>query len=182
MDGLGIGDDGVSRKEGYFSLSSLRNSSNSSGRIGGARRRISSHLLNCAAQQTLEGVEQAEPAGDVVGGVPVPACPIDAIIDAYHRHMPTCPRVLVRNASRDGYVRQRWRDVFAMGKARDRQDAIALFEEFFAYAAKSKFLTGRSAGEKNRKPFVADFEWLMRPNNFAKVVEGRYHDASETAA
>ena len=39
-------------------------------------------------------------------------------------------------------------------------------------AAKSPFLNGAS-----EKPFVASFDWIFRPNNFPKVLEGNYnHD------
>lgn len=36
-------------------------------------------------------------------------------------------------------------------------------------AAESSFLNG-----DNKKGFVATFDWLMRPNNFPKVLEGNY--------
>lgn len=105
----------------------------------------------------------------------LPGCPFDEIIDAYHSALPTCPQVLIRNKSRDGLMRSRWREVFASGKAKDRGDGIELFREFFGHVAESKFLTGRAEARNGTPPFVADLEWLMRPTNFAKVVEGRYH-------
>jgi hypothetical protein len=39
----------------------------------------------------------------------------------------------------------------------------------------SRFLTGKAEPGPGRKPFVATLEWLLRPKNFAKVVEGTYH-------
>ena len=43
-------------------------------------------------------------------------------------------------------------------------------------AAKSPFLNGAS-----EKPFVASFDWIFRPNNFPKVLEGNYnHDVLTT--
>lgn len=43
-------------------------------------------------------------------------------------------------------------------------------------AAKSPFLNGAS-----EKPFVASFDWIFRPNNFPKVLEGNYnHDVLMT--
>jgi uncharacterized protein YdaU (DUF1376 family) len=104
-----------------------------------------------------------------------PNCPISDIVDAYHAILPQLPRVLVRTAVRDGLIRQRWRDVFASGKASGREDGVKLFCEFFEHVAESKFLCGRSESRNGSPPFVADLEWLMRPTNFAKVVEGRYH-------
>lgn len=43
-------------------------------------------------------------------------------------------------------------------------------------AAKSPFLNGAS-----EKPFIASFDWIFRPNNFPKVLEGNYnHDVLTT--
>jgi hypothetical protein len=105
----------------------------------------------------------------------VPPCPVEQIVADYHATLPQLPRVLVRNDKRDGLIRARWREVFAAGKAADRGDGLALFHEYFAHVAQSRFLTGRAEARNGSPPFVADLEWLMRPTNFAKVVEGKYH-------
>ena len=107
----------------------------------------------------------------------IPACPIDEIIKAYHDTLPALPRTLVRNAKREGLIRARWREVFADGKADDKADGVRLFCEFFEHVRGSRFLTGRTDPRPGAAPFVADLEWLMRPTNFAKVIEGRYHRA-----
>ena len=41
-------------------------------------------------------------------------------------------------------------------------------------AGESEFLNGH-----NEKVWKADFEWLMRPNNFIKVLEGKYHNRTK---
>ena len=105
-----------------------------------------------------------------------PRCPIDAVIDAYHVALPALPRVEVRNATRDGLISARWRQLFADGKAKTKEEGIALFRDFFAFCQTSKFLTGRvPSRDKDARPFMADLQWLMGPTNFAKTVEGRYH-------
>lgn len=123
---------------------------------------------------SLANARESSPPEKPVGKA-LPSCPIEEIIAAYHEALPQCPRLLVRNATRDGYIRSRWRDVFAAGKATSPSDGLQLFREFFAHVAESKFLTGRAAGANGSPPFLADLEWLMRPTNFAKVVEGKYH-------
>jgi hypothetical protein len=108
-----------------------------------------------------------------------PDCPHDRIIELYHELMPTNPRVLEWNDTRRGYLRARWREK-AKPNGRTQgyttTDAgITFWRRFFAYCAESKFLTGQSDGRPGRPPFVADLEWLMKPGNFAKVIEGKYH-------
>ena len=54
-------------------------------------------------------------------------------------------------------------------KARAREYGEAALKEAVQKAVKSDFLNG-----KNNKGFVASFDWIMRPNNFPKVLEGNY--------
>jgi uncharacterized protein YdaU (DUF1376 family) len=116
-----------------------------------------------------------ENAESVAGKTHLPPCPIDEIVSEYHNRLPSLPRVLVRNAKRDGLIRGRWREAFADGKFTDRADGMGLFCEFFDHVSGSRFLTGRADSKPGVPPFCADLEWLMRPTNWAKVVEGKYH-------
>jgi hypothetical protein len=54
------------------------------------------------------------------------------------------------------------------------QDVLNWWAEFFAHIGTSKFLTGR-VNSKDGRSFVADLEWILKPSNFAKIVEGKYH-------
>ncbi len=56
-------------------------------------------------------------------------------------------------------------------KARRREYGDDAIEEMFEKAAHSSFLNGN-----NRKGWTATFDWLIRPNNFPKVLEGNYDD------
>lgn len=105
----------------------------------------------------------------------MPPCPIETIIAAYHEALPECPRLVVRNKTRDGFIRSRWRDFYVEGDFKTQEEGIGVFRWYFAEKVKpSKFLTGRADARNGRDPFVADLEWLMRPTNFAKVIEGKY--------
>ena len=56
--------------------------------------------------------------------------------------------------------------------ARARKYGKESLEKVVVYAAKSAFLNG-----ENEKSWVADFNWLFKPNNYVKVLEGNYnHD------
>ena len=104
-----------------------------------------------------------------------PPCPIEELIEVYHESLPTNPRFLVRNDTRDGYIRSRWKQFFTEGDFTDKGGGIECFRWFFSEKVKpSKFLTGQTEGRNGGKPFIADLEWLMRPTNFAKVIEGKY--------
>jgi len=110
----------------------------------------------------------------------LPKCNHKAVVDLYHKHLPTLRRVEVWNDTRKGYLKQRWREVAK--ELSDKQeikaeDVLAWFTEFFEHIATSRFLTGR-VNDKSGRAFAADLEWILKPSNFAKIVEGKYHGAN----
>jgi hypothetical protein len=98
-----------------------------------------------------------------------PPCPHEQIIELYHELLPMCPKVREWNKTREGLLRARWRDD-------PKRHDLNWWRDFFRYIAQSDFLTGQTQGRSDRPPFVADLEWLLRPSNFAKVIEGRYEN------
>ena len=107
----------------------------------------------------------------------LPGCDHKAVIELYHQNLPTMRRVEVWNETRAGYLRQRWREVaaeLAQTNDIDANNVLNWWEQFFQSVSKSRFLTGRVNG-KDGRAFVADLEWILKPSNFAKIVEGKYH-------
>lgn len=114
-----------------------------------------------------------------VGSRGLPDCPHEAIIGLYHELLPTSPRVMRWGKERKGYLRQRWLEQSRpseTSKGYDTQEAgLNWFRRYFAFVAKSDFLTGRTKAREGREPFVASLEWLLLPSNFTNVLEGKYH-------
>lgn len=105
----------------------------------------------------------------------VPDCPYDRLLDVYHEALPMLARVVVFSPQRKTSLRSRWVEVCAAEKY-DLDDGVQWFKDFLFGIRKSKFLTGNSSPSPGRSVFKADLEWLLAPKNFAKVVEGRYHE------
>jgi uncharacterized protein YdaU (DUF1376 family) len=117
------------------------------------------------------------PDGELDLAKKLPGCDHKAVIELYHQNLPTMRRVEVWNETRAGYLRQRWREVAAeLAQAQDitASDVLDWWGEFFQSVGKSRFLTGR-VNSKDGRAFVADLEWILKPSNFAKIVEGKYH-------
>lgn len=95
-------------------------------------------------------------------------CPHDAIIALYHEILPMCPRVQVWHTARRSMLKSRWRE----DKARQN---IEWWRGYFEHIRQSQFLIGNVTNQEGKSPFIADLEWLIRPNNLAKVIEGKYH-------
>jgi uncharacterized protein YdaU (DUF1376 family) len=110
----------------------------------------------------------------------IPKCEHQSVIDMYHKYLPTLRKVEVWNTARQGYLRQRWREV-ALELAKEKNivadDILTWFGDFFKHIGTSKFLTGK-VNSKDGRAFTADLEWILKPSNFAKIVEGKYHGAN----
>ena len=110
----------------------------------------------------------------------LPKCNHQGVIDLYHKHLPTLRKVEVWNDARKSYLRQRWREVadeLSKTKQIGAQDILGWFADFFGHIGTSKFLTGK-VNSKDGRAFVADLEWILKPSNFAKIVEGKYHGSN----
>ena len=96
-----------------------------------------------------------------------PPCPHEAIRDLYHDILPELRQCRALTDARKGYLKQRWLD-------KPGAD-LGKWRVYFEYVRESDFLMGRKPGHDGKPPFQADLEWLVRPANFAKVIEGKYH-------
>lgn len=107
----------------------------------------------------------------------IPNCPHQELIELYAKHLPELPQPRIWEGERQNTMRARWRWVLTAKQksgqqyATDEASAVAWFDRFFAYVAKSDFLTGRSG-----KWTSCDLGWLMKAENFAKVVQGNYEN------
>ena len=53
---------------------------------------------------------------------------------------------------------------------------MEIFQELFTIAESSPFLKG-----ENDRNWSADFDWMMKPTNFSKIMEHRYDERSPGA-
>lgn len=107
----------------------------------------------------------------------LPACPHQEIIKLYGKHLPTLPQPRAWEGQRANNLKARWRWVLTAKNrkgdryATDAAGALAFFDRFFSYVADSDFLTGRDG-----KWPGCDLAWLVKAENFAKVIEGKYQN------
>jgi uncharacterized protein YdaU (DUF1376 family) len=117
------------------------------------------------------------PDGELGQTKKLPDCEHKGVIELYHQWLPTLRKVEVWNTTRQGYLRQRWREVaeeLAQEKPIETSHVLNWWGDFFQHIGKSKFLTGK-VNSKDGRAFTADLEWILKPSNFAKIVEGKYH-------
>lgn len=135
------------------------------------------------------------PGGDASGGLlePVerdgngrtsppacPPCPHERILAAYHEALPELPSVKVWDGTRKSHLQARWRERWKAGKYASQTDGVAYWARLFRHVRTCDWLMGRVTGRDGRA-FKASLGWLVRPENFAKLIEGRY-DRQEVPA
>ena len=90
----------------------------------------------------------------------MPSPPYKQIVDLYHQICVSLPKLRELNPSRTQAIRNRW----------NKNPDIKHFLELFKRVEKSDFLTG-----KTERPWLGcNFDWIMKLQNFNKILEGNY--------
>lgn len=85
--------------------------------------------------------------------------PYARIVELYHTICTSYPTLRAIEGNREKQIAARWK----------KYKTIDAFRELFERAEASDFLKG-----DNDRGWTADFDWLIRPTNMSKVLEGKY--------
>jgi hypothetical protein len=108
---------------------------------------------------------------------PKPAIPKfdQTVIDLWHEFLPELPEVRAWSSTEQKNLRARRREY-------PKCDDPDWWRRCFRFVRKSAFLMGEVEPPEGRRPFRLTLRWLVKPENFAKVVNREYHDADRGAA
>ena len=107
----------------------------------------------------------------------VPPCPHQQILALYHELLPELPRMKVWDGARQQGLTARWRERWKAGHYATQADGLAYWRRMFEYIGKKcDWLMGRSENYGGRKPFQASLDWIVKPQNFAKIIERKYEN------
>ena len=115
-----------------------------------------------------EAYAEAEAEAERSKDIQPDGCPHADIIALYHETLPANPRIKSWTGKRQNHLRARWRED-------DKRQNLDYWRRLFSHVAASPFLTGQRTGRDGRA-FLPGLDWLVQPENFAKVIEGRYHE------
>lgn len=123
--------------------------------------------------------EIKEPNGSSLPATPAtPACPHIRLIELFGEHLPALPQPkpeMWQGKSADA-MRARWKWLLTAKRKNGKRyattadEGIAWMSRFFEYVSKSDFLMGRSGD------FQCTLQWLVKADNFSKVVQGNYEN------
>lgn len=114
------------------------------------------------------GTKDKVPNGTSSTNADKPKCPHQEIIKIYHEVLPACQKVVDWNKTRSALLRARWNED-------PKRQNLEWWRKYLTYVGESKFLTGRVEPKSDALPFMVDLEWVIRPTNFSKIIEGKYH-------
>ncbi len=135
-------------------------------------------LAEMYARAVLEAAGAQENQGTLFGDEPDPdpsPCPHQKIVAMYHEMLcPPLRQMRAWSGNREEMLRARWNED-------PERQSLMWWRAYFAKVRTSSFLMGQllpvsgvyPAGVRKWKP---DLEWLVRPNNLPKVIEGAYDD------
>jgi hypothetical protein len=87
----------------------------------------------------------------------------ELVLENYHSLCPKMSKVIELNATRKGFI-----------NARHAEFGLEKITEVLRLSGESDFLNG-----VNDRAWKADFEWIMRPTNFLKILEGKYNNRTK---
>jgi hypothetical protein len=99
------------------------------------------------------------------------------VLELWAQELPALPQhnAGLWKGARAAHLRARWRETAVDKGWRSEAEGLEYLRRLFRYVGQSRFLTGRAPAAQGRPPFVAELAWLVCPENWAKVIEGKYH-------
>ena len=107
----------------------------------------------------------------------IPDCPHLKLLELWHQVLPELPqhKPALWKGERADHLRARWREAAHEHHWTSEADGLAYFERLFHWVRDSRFLMGRAPPPPGRRPFELELAWLVTPQPWAKVIEGKYH-------
>jgi hypothetical protein len=98
---------------------------------------------------------------------PPPPCPTQEIIELFNTEAPDLVQARIVTDTVKTSISARWRQ----SAKHQSQD---FWKRFFSHCNSNDFLAGRGSGRSGSKPFRAGLEWIVKAENFAKIINGNY--------
>ena len=126
--------------------------------------------------------EAADQADQPTTKQTLPACPHLELLNIFAEKLPELPQPKPElwEGQRAKNLSARWKWCLTAKKrngeryATSKAEALDFFERYFGYVGKSDFLTGRDGRWSG-----CDLAWLVKADNFAKVLQGNYENRQE---
>lgn len=111
-----------------------------------------------------------------MSGTGFPPCPHQEILKLYAKHLPHLAQPRVWDGARAAHLKARWVQAskpssYSPGGYSTHQEGLEWWDSFFEYVSKTKLAAGFESHGRIWRP---DITWLVKAENFAKIIEQRY--------
>lgn len=145
---------------------------------------LSSDKSDDDAGEPAKPSEAADQADQPATKQTLPACPHLELLDIFAEKLPELPQPKPElwEGARAKALAARWKWCLTAKKrsgaryATTKAEALDFFRRYFGYVGKSDFLTGRDGRWAG-----CDLAWLVKADNFAKVLQGNYENRQQEA-
>jgi len=96
----------------------------------------------------------------------VDTIPYQRIVDCYHDVLNTLPSVKALTGKRKSYIKKISLSKDDKGNLRN---TLSWWKQYFEYVKTIQFLQGN-----NDRGWTPNLEWITKPENFVKIIEGSY--------
>jgi uncharacterized protein YdaU (DUF1376 family) len=111
-----------------------------------------------------------------LSGSTFPPCPHQEILKLYSKHLPNLPQPRVWDGARANHLKSRWVQAakpssYSPGGYATHEEGLQWWDSFFEYVAGTKLAKGFESQGRVWRP---DITWMIKAENFAKIIEQRY--------
>jgi hypothetical protein len=100
---------------------------------------------------------------------------LEEVVAEYHRLLPALPKCVALTDKRRTMLRARCRETIVLDGRTQDPSTLEFWQKFFQFVGESAFLTGKTMPTNGRKRFIADIDFLLSPQGFGRVIDGKYH-------
>lgn len=112
----------------------------------------------------------------------LPTCPYQLIVESYHAHLPTLPKVQLTEGTKTWEKRKKamvafWTFVLTSKRSDDERraenpvQAMAWIDKYFERASANGFVMGRTKKTPGHEHWKADFDYLVGESGWVQVIE-----------
>lgn len=100
---------------------------------------------------------------------------LEEVVAEYHSILPDLPRCIALTEKRRTMLRARCRETISLDGRTQDPSTLEFWQKFFRFVSESPFLTGKTMPSQGRKRFIADIDFLLSPQGFGRIIDGKYH-------
>lgn len=124
---------------------------------GNAKKSYSNKNVHCSSSSSSSSCTKVQ----------IDNCPQNDLVDLWHTSLQELPKVRQWTPAHQANLRSRWNED-------PKRQSLKWWKDLFLYIRGCPFLMGEIPPSKGHQQFFLRLRWLVKADNFVKVIEGDY--------